>query len=355
MNAPKPTQPNSLPRSKPGNSRRRGRRVARPRVDRFDRVDLGRRQTGRRVGAGAEQRLRIEVASLRFVQVPIRQQSPVASAALRDHRVGDDRSLQRIQALERNGPRDELDVLVRPLVPWRSGDDRVVVLRVPLRFHQRLVAAVRAAMEIRKAGTMTVERVNECLAGLRGHVVAAVRVVVHLFRMAERPVGRRNGMSEIRIGDRVSALQRPHHRRVPDRARQRAVADAEKLAVPVRRIRHPELHLNAGVGRRRQRRRHLAEGKRRRHRDGGGGGRVAVRRCREWRGDVGRRCDGAVEQVRARQARAGGRCDRASRGEQHRRGQGRTEENCDREDSPLLHDLLQCAPAVRSRQRRRSL
>ena len=78
----------------------------------------------------------------------------------------------------------------------------------------------------------------------------------------------------------------------------------------------------------------------------------------EWRGACRSPMYGAVDSAaRRRQACAGGRRDRASRGEQHapriRAEQKRTAGSA--KHSPLLHDLLQCAPAVRSRQRRRSL
>jgi hypothetical protein len=86
--------------------------------------------------------------------------------------------------------------------------------------------------------------------------------VYDLFRVAKRParIERAAGVASIGSRHRVAALQPPIHRRVDQRSREAAVADALVFAVPRRRGRKPHLKRDIRVGGRPDRALYAAEG-----------------------------------------------------------------------------------------------
>jgi hypothetical protein len=58
-------------------------------------------------------------------------------------------------------------------------------------------------------------------------------VIDQLLRMAKCKVRIRARMTEVRVGDRVTAPERTDHRRMPDCSRQSSIAESDELAVPL--------------------------------------------------------------------------------------------------------------------------
>ena len=94
--------------------------------------------------------------------------------------------------------------------------------------------------------------------------IDAVAIVDHLLGMALAELHVVAGVAGVGARGRVAAAQRVGHRRVADRARVAAVADALELAVPRLSGRNPDLELDLGIARRPRGRLDAAERRQRR-------------------------------------------------------------------------------------------
>ena len=126
-----------------------------------------------------------------------------------------------------------------------AGDDAVEVGRITLHFHQRLAAAVRAAVEVGVRRRLAEEGGRQLLAGDRRDVRAAMAVVDLLG--AVRAPGRIARLVA-GVGGRRGVAARQARVEVPDRAAEAADADEVELAVPGVGQAEPEVHLVAGHG-----------------------------------------------------------------------------------------------------------
>src|SRR6185369_7198963 len=77
----------------------------------------------------------------------------------------------------------------RVVVGRGAGDDAVEIVREPLRLHQRLAPAGRAADEVGALRASALLRRDQRLAGLGGLLQRARGEVADLLRMAQRPGG----------------------------------------------------------------------------------------------------------------------------------------------------------------------
>src|SRR5580658_9218285 len=77
---------------------------------------------------------------------------------------------------------------VGPIIGGVAGDDAVVILRIALSFGERLLAAIRAPVEIRMLRRRSIERANDSFACFSGDVDAAMRVIDDLIHASLRPM-----------------------------------------------------------------------------------------------------------------------------------------------------------------------
>ena len=91
------------------------------------------------------------------------------------------------------------EIMVRPEVGRIAADDAVVVVREALGFHERLLAALRAADKVREPRARAVEGLGDRLA-LQGHLVrCSIREIDDQLGVAESP-------DSVRIGDLVAGI-----------------------------------------------------------------------------------------------------------------------------------------------------
>ena len=176
----------------------------------------------------------------------------------------------------------------RPVVGRHAGNDAVVIVREPLRFHQPFVAARRAADEVGAFWSFRVERLRDRLRLERGLVVGAIREVDQPFGFLEREPGRirpaRGFMAGVGRGRRIAPPQLVRKLGERDGSGPPAVADAGELAVPLLE-RQPDLEENLRVARRRNHARDAAERRQVRDRVGRAGGCERAGRHRLSRGN----------------------------------------------------------------------
>src|SRR5260221_14375457 len=74
-----------------------------------------------------------------------------------------------------------------PVIRRRTGDDAVVVVRKALRFHERLVATIRAARPVRKPRTFAIEGSDDRLRIHSCDVIRSIAPIGNFFGMIECP------------------------------------------------------------------------------------------------------------------------------------------------------------------------
>src|SRR5260370_20860131 len=72
-----------------------------------------------------------------------------------------------------------------PVIRRRTGDDAVVVVRKALRFHERLVATIRAARPVRKPRTFAIEGSDDRLRIHSCDVIRSIAPIGNFFVMIE--------------------------------------------------------------------------------------------------------------------------------------------------------------------------
>jgi hypothetical protein len=75
----------------------------------------------------------------------------------------------------------------RPAVNRRPDNDAIVIFRKTLRFHEAVVATLRASDKIRAPGSAPIVALSECLSCLCGHVLGPIAKVNDAFWLTERP------------------------------------------------------------------------------------------------------------------------------------------------------------------------
>ena len=171
------------------------------------------------------------------------------------HEVVDERGLlRRDAALRMAGQTDvsfdtgrpHVDVTVRK----RARDDAIVVVRVPLGFHQSHPPAGRTALEVGVLRVAIVEGLDDLLRLDRHLVGRAVPEVDHLLRVPDRPGSTLFLVTRVCARGRVPEPQRLRHvvGEALNRAGKAAVADAHELPVPLVRRRKPHLHVDERIG-----------------------------------------------------------------------------------------------------------
>ena len=136
-----------------------------------------------------------------------------------------------------------------PEVGGRSGDDAVIVRRKALSLHERLASAVRAGAEVRAAGRVTVEGVDDGLGLLGGFVNRAISEVDDLFRMVKGPGRVRSArvVAGIGGGGRVTVRHRARHPAKTDVTGETTIANALEFSVPAG-VGHPHFELYVRIG-----------------------------------------------------------------------------------------------------------
>src|SRR5439155_24128992 len=86
-------------------------------------------------------------------------------------------------------PQVAAGVEASPIVGGISGDETIVVVRVPLGLHQPLLASLRAADIVAAFGRFVVERAGDLLRVDRGHMETSVSEILDELVMPERPRG----------------------------------------------------------------------------------------------------------------------------------------------------------------------
>src|SRR3954470_10095753 len=156
------------------------------------RLDGGELLRSERVVALGAQRVDVEVAGARVGDLAVDQ--AVDRIALFEHALRNRRALRGAycgrlsehRGQDLAGPyQPEKDIRVK--LRRRTGDDAVEELRIVLRHHHRLPAAVGAALEVRMRDRLVVERLAKRLRRGRYVVMRAQAPVLHLLRMTERP------------------------------------------------------------------------------------------------------------------------------------------------------------------------
>ena len=155
---------------------------------------------------------------------------------------------------------DRLERRVGSVVAGRAGDDAVEVRRIALRFHERLPAAARTAVEVRDARSGAVERPDRGLPLHRGLVHGPVAEIDQPLGMANREAGVGARVPGVARRGGITATQRVGQRGVLDRTTPRTIANLEVLAVPARH-RQPDFGPDVGIGRGLDRQRYAAEGR----------------------------------------------------------------------------------------------
>src|SRR5579884_2700084 len=136
-----------------------------------------------------------------------------------------------------------------PIVRRSAGEDTIVVFRIPLRFHQRLAPAVRAASKIGMLRLLLVERGNRLLGDVGHHVNRAVAEIDDLLRMSERPtrIDCRSRMAGIGSSRCIAVTHSESHTSVVDLSGEAAIALRLEFAVPTG-LRHPHFDLDVRIG-----------------------------------------------------------------------------------------------------------
>ena len=139
----------------------------------------------------------------------------------------------------------------RPVVRRIARNQAVEIIGVALRFHQALLAALGAADIIGVGGRLSIESFGQRLAVARGQMQRAMAEIGYEVGPAGSPGGiegdRAGLMAGVGARRGVTAPQGPRHRRITDRARHAAIADALILAVPIRK-RQPDFKTNRRLG-----------------------------------------------------------------------------------------------------------
>ena len=141
---------------------------------------------------------------------------------------------------------DELRADAGEIGRGRAGDDAVEVVGIALRFHQRLAAAVRAAVEVRARGRGAVVAADDRLRDLGDAVDRDVAEVQLALEIVERPAGTGDAgdVTGVGAGGGVTGVDR-RQRLVVDVADKAAAAAHHELAVPVVGQEQPEANLLA--------------------------------------------------------------------------------------------------------------
>ncbi len=105
-------------------------------------------------------------------------------------------------------------------VPRRADDIPVVVVRITLRFHKRLAAAIRARIEVRVARGAAIKRRDQSFRRHGHEMLRAVQVILRALRMADGPVG---------IGGNVACVGRRGCVPAPDDLVQAAIESAPRV------------------------------------------------------------------------------------------------------------------------------
>src|SRR5262249_34612409 len=224
----------------------RGQVYRRPGVHTLESFDLGRGETCRVVGTGAEQTLGLKLAAPRVVDLAVHKTVQVVAG--RYYRLEDRRQLADRDCVRAGGIL--MIALPGPDVPGaqlehpedrRASDDASGAGGVPLRLHERLPAASRAPVEVGTLGIGSVEAVYDRFGLQRELVNRSISVVLDLLRVGPPGIARGVGaMPRVRRGCSVVTTDRGLHVREADRSGQAAVADFLEFPVPVHR-RHPDL------------------------------------------------------------------------------------------------------------------
>src|SRR5579871_373115 len=120
---------------------------------------------------------------------------------------------------------------VRPVIGGVAGDNPVVVVRITLRFHEGMMAALRAGVEVRMLRSDTVESLDDRLAGYRGDVLRAMAEVDDLLgKLRERPNA--SDVAVIVRHGRVAASERRRHSIEADSSGRSTRPLALELTVP---------------------------------------------------------------------------------------------------------------------------
>jgi hypothetical protein len=205
------------------------------------------------------QRRRIEIAAARILEHAIGDAIERVTGAvdrgpdefrLRGAELGAAGAVERV-----DHPEVRADFMVCLVVIRITGDDAVVVGRIALRFHQRFLAALRAADEITMAWILAVVRGGDGLARQCGNVDRAMPVVRDLFGSAERetPHAPRRCRGQCRSRRSRSRAQPFLQCRARNVAGETAVADPLEFSVPDGAARQPKLGTDRRIRCRRDR------------------------------------------------------------------------------------------------------
>src|SRR5260370_9008503 len=135
-----------------------------------------------------------------------------------------------------------------PVIRRRTGHDAVVVVRKALRFHEGLVATIRAARPVRKPRTFAIEGSDDRLRIHSCDVIRSIAPIGNFFGMIERPALDAGTVAHICTCNRVFALEPDGHFLIggSETSTVAAVAVAVELAVP-RPGRQPDFEVDVQV------------------------------------------------------------------------------------------------------------
>ncbi len=133
------------------------------------------------------------------------------------------------------------------VVSRRSGDNPIVVVRIPLRLHQCLLTPCGSADKIGSLSGATIIRSHYLFSDHRHLMRSSMTKIYPPFRIRTLNVGGRSG-SKIAINYRISSSQTTHEPLISDHSCRTAIPSAEKLSVPIF-IRQPDLDVDSRFSR----------------------------------------------------------------------------------------------------------